>query len=114
MCDEKIENTLDVLCQYIHEKNKCLQASEKLLFEKENEIASLKAQLEIQTSILNSKITAIEEKDKTIKYYSNQVDRQLEQIHLLITENSKYKELEKTSAKVKKIMEEIREEKNGK
>lgn len=114
MCDEKIENTLDVLCQYIHEKNKCLHASEKLLLEKENEIASLKAQLEIQTSILNSKITAIEEKDKTIKYYSNQVDRQLEQIYLLITENSKYKELEKTSAKVKKIMEEIREEKNGK
>lgn len=112
MCDEKIENTLDTLCQYIHEKNKCLQASEKLLIEKENEIASLKAQLEIQISTLNSKITAIEEKDKKIKWYSDQIDRQLEQIHLLITENSKYKELEETSTEVKKIMKKIREEEN--
>lgn len=24
MCNEKIENTLDVLCQYVFEKNSCL------------------------------------------------------------------------------------------
>lgn len=112
MCEEKIENTLDTLCQYIYEKNKCLQAGEKLLIEKEKEIASLKAQLEIQISTLNSKISELEEKDKKIKWYSDQVNRQLEQIHLLITENSKYESLKKASEEVKKVMEKITGEKH--
>lgn len=112
MCEEKIENTLDTLCQYIYEKNKCLQASESLLLEKEKEIASLKAQLEIQISTLNSKISELEEKDKKIKWYSDQVNRQLEQIHLLITENSKYESLKKASEEVKKVMEKITGEKH--
>lgn len=112
MCEEKIENTLDTLCQYIHEKNKCLQVSERLLLEKEKEITSLKAQLEIQISTLNSKISELEEKDKKIKWYSDQVNRQLEQIHLLITENSKYESLKKASEEVKKVMEKIVGEKH--
>lgn len=112
MCEEKIENTLDTLCQYIYEKNKCLQASERLLLEKEKEIASLKAQLEIQMSTLNSKLSELEEKDKKIKWYSEQVDKQLEQIHLLITENSKYKDLKKASEEVKKAMDKIAGEKH--
>lgn len=112
MCEEKIENTLDTLCQYIYEKNKCLQAGERLLLEKEKEIASLKAQLEIQMSTLNSKLSELEEKDKKIKWYSEQVDKQLEQIHLLITENSKYKDLKKANEEVKKVMEEIASEKH--
>ena len=107
MCEEKIENTLDTLCQYIYEKNKCLQAGERLLLEKEKEIASLKAQLEIQISTLNSKISELEEKDKKIKWYSDQVDKQLEQIHQLLKENSKYEGFKKTSEEVKKIMEKI-------
>lgn len=112
MCEEKIENTLDTLCQYIYEKNKCLQAGERLLLEKEKEIASLKAQLEIQMSTLNSKLSELEEKDKKIKWYSDQVNRQLEQIHLLITENSKYESLKKASKEVKKVMEKITGEKH--
>lgn len=92
---------------YIYEKNKCLQAGERLLLEKEKEIASLKAQLEIQMSTFNSKLSELEEKDKKIKWYSEQVDKQLEQIHLLITENSKYKDLKKANEEVKKVMEEI-------
>lgn len=112
MCEEKIENTLDTLCQYIYEKNKCLQAGERLLLEKEKEIASLKAQLEIQMSTLNSKLSELEEKDKKIKWYSEQVDKQLEQIHLLITENSKYKDLKKASEEVKKAMDKIAGEKH--
>lgn len=112
MCEEKIENTLDTLCQYIYEKNKCLQAGERLLLEKEKEIASLKTQLEIQMSTLNSKLSELEEKDKKIKWYSEQVDKQLEQIHLLITENSKYKDLKKASEEVKKAMDKIAGGKN--
>lgn len=112
MCKENIENTLDTLCQYIYEKNKCLQAGERLLLEKEKEIASLKAQLEIQMSTLNSKLSELEEKDKKIKWYSEQVDKQLEQIHLLITENSKYKDLKKASEEVKKAMDKIAGEKH--
>ena len=112
MLNNEFENTLDTLCQYIYEKNKCLQADERLLLEKENEIASLKSQLEVQMSTLNSKISELEEKDKKIKWYSDQVDRQLEQIHLLLTENSKYKELKKASEEVKKVMEEIAGGKN--
>ena len=82
------------------------------MLEKEKEIASLKAQLEIQMSTLNSKLSELEEKDKKIKWYSEQVDKQLEQIHLLITENSKYKDLKKASEEVKKAMDKIAGEKH--
>lgn len=112
MCEENIKKTLDTLCQYIYEKNKLLRNAESILLEKEKEIASLKAQLEIQISTLNSKISELEEKDKKIKWYSDQVNRQLEQIHLLITENSKYESLKKASEEVKKVMEKIAGEKH--
>lgn len=107
MCEENIKKTLDTLCQYIYEKNKLLRDAESILLEKEKEIASLKAQLKIQMSTLNSKLSELEEKDKKIKWYSDQVDKQLEQIHQLLKENSKYEGFKKTSEEVKKIMEKV-------
>lgn len=112
MLNNEFETTLDTMCQCIYEKNQSLKALRNVLKEKENEIASLKAQLEVQVSTLNSKIIAIKEKDKTIEYYSNQTERHLEQIHQLLKENSKYKELKKASEEVKKVMEEIAGGKN--
>lgn len=73
MCEEKIENTLDTLCQYIYEKNKCLQAGERLLLEKEKEIASLKTQLEIQMSTLNSNYQNLKKKIKKLNGIVNKL-----------------------------------------
>lgn len=112
MLNNEFETTLDTMCQCIYEKNQSLKALRNVLKEKENEIASLKAQLEVQMSTLNSKIIAIKEKDKTIEYYSNQTERHLEQIQQLLKENSKYKELKKANEEVKKVMEEIAGGKN--
>lgn len=47
MCNKKMENTLDVLCQYVFEKNSYLDDKDKIIQEKDKEIVSLKGQLEV-------------------------------------------------------------------